>query len=283
MSTALDLIKRSLRILGVLSIGEEPSADEGQDALFALNTMLGGWNTNRLLMLDLDFEEFNLIPGQQDHTIGPGGDFDTAVPVWTKEIFVTDDAGYDRPVEIVDSNFWGNLNSFDLGTNYPSYAYIDQNFPLRTIKFYPTPKKNNKIKIHNLRKLSSLTGLTSNIVAPEGYDRAIIYNLAVEMAPEYGVQLDPIVLDIARKSLGDIKRVNIKPVKAQFDPFLVGRDTWLPITGSADAVNSNPFYFADPAQPQDGDARIRVDQGKMFFEIYDSATETWNEVGAMFE
>lgn len=31
-TTALDLIKRALRLLGVYAIGETPSPDEGQDA-----------------------------------------------------------------------------------------------------------------------------------------------------------------------------------------------------------------------------------------------------------
>lgn len=43
MATALDHIKRSLRLIKAIAAGEEPTAAEGEDALVTLNRMLHGF------------------------------------------------------------------------------------------------------------------------------------------------------------------------------------------------------------------------------------------------
>lgn len=43
MTTARDIIKAALTKIGVVGIGQEPSADEADEALFALNAMMYGW------------------------------------------------------------------------------------------------------------------------------------------------------------------------------------------------------------------------------------------------
>ncbi len=45
MATALDVIKRSMRIIGALSDGENPTAEQAADGLTALQAMLGEWET----------------------------------------------------------------------------------------------------------------------------------------------------------------------------------------------------------------------------------------------
>jgi hypothetical protein len=43
MTTGNDLIKGALKEIGVLAAGEDPSSEEGQDALTILNEMIAGW------------------------------------------------------------------------------------------------------------------------------------------------------------------------------------------------------------------------------------------------
>lgn len=45
MATALDVIKRSMRLIGALAEGEQPTAEQAADALVALQAMLGEWET----------------------------------------------------------------------------------------------------------------------------------------------------------------------------------------------------------------------------------------------
>jgi hypothetical protein len=45
MPTALDLIRRSMRLIGALAEGEVPTAEQSADALVSLRGLLGEWET----------------------------------------------------------------------------------------------------------------------------------------------------------------------------------------------------------------------------------------------
>jgi hypothetical protein len=48
MATALDVIRRSMRLIGALAEGEVPTAEQAADGLTALQSMLGEWETRGL-------------------------------------------------------------------------------------------------------------------------------------------------------------------------------------------------------------------------------------------
>lgn len=45
MATALDVIRRAMRIIGALAEGEVPTAEQSADALLSMQAMLGEWET----------------------------------------------------------------------------------------------------------------------------------------------------------------------------------------------------------------------------------------------
>lgn len=79
-TTALALITRSYKLLGVLQPGETPDAALAQDALVTLNQMLGGWSRQSLTIPSVAREVFGLTANLGVYTMGPGGDFDTSRP-----------------------------------------------------------------------------------------------------------------------------------------------------------------------------------------------------------
>ena len=72
----------------------------------------------------------------------------------------------------------------------------------------------------HLEVWSSLTPfqtLDSEVSLPNGYERAIKFNLAVELAPEYGTTLRPEVAQIANDSLSQIKNTNYRTPRTTSD------------------------------------------------------------------
>ena len=61
------------------------------------------------------------------------------------------------------------------------------------------------------RQFEPLT-LNSEVQLPAGFDRALRYALALELAPEYGRTLDALTVKAAGDSLAAIKRANIRPI-----------------------------------------------------------------------
>ena len=60
------------------------------------------------------------------------------------------------------------------------------------------------------------------LALPPGYERAIKFNLAEELAPEYGTELLPGAIKIANESKKNVIRINSQPVVAQIDPGITG-------------------------------------------------------------
>jgi hypothetical protein len=211
----------SLRKLGVIASSEALSSSEAKDSLSSLNMMLSSWNTNNLTVLGKSFEEFTLIAGQNSYTLGTGGDFNTSVPIKTDAAFIRFGSNAELPMKIIDSKRWGEITTKSSQSTIPSKIYIDNNFPLQTVYLYPTPSEAKTLILHNYRKISSLSSLTTELSFPDGYERAIVYNLAIELAPEYGKTVSMEIAKIASESLANIKRVNIKPREIGVDKALI--------------------------------------------------------------
>lgn len=65
MATALDIIRRSMRLIGALAEDELPSAAQSDDGLAALQAMLGEWETRGLKLgavVDLPLAAATTIP-----------------------------------------------------------------------------------------------------------------------------------------------------------------------------------------------------------------------------
>lgn len=218
MSTALDLIKGSLRKIGALATGENLSAEEGTDALSALNRMLDSWSTQKLLVFGVTIESFSLISGQNSYTIGNGGDFNTEVPIYTDAAFIKVSGGSSEyPLRVYDNYKWGSIQLKETSSDIPQVVYIEHSHPLRKVYVYPTPSVAATLILHNYRQISSISSLSASLSLPKGYEEAMEYNLSKKIAPEYGLSVSAEVDAIARKSLANIKRVNVKPREVRVD------------------------------------------------------------------
>jgi hypothetical protein len=68
--TAQNLINKSLRLLGVLASGETTTADEAQDSLYSLNSIIDSFSANPQYYFCTQAEQFTLVAGQNTYTIG---------------------------------------------------------------------------------------------------------------------------------------------------------------------------------------------------------------------
>jgi hypothetical protein len=60
----------------------------------------------------------------------------------------------------------------------------------------------------SVQELTQPTTLATQLFFPPGYMRAFAYNLAMEIAPEFGVEPSPQVQRIAMTSKRNLKRIN---------------------------------------------------------------------------
>jgi len=70
MATALDVIRRAMRIIGALAEGEVPTAEQSADALLSMQAMLGEWETRGVRLgsvVDATYSTFSTVPVPVTH------------------------------------------------------------------------------------------------------------------------------------------------------------------------------------------------------------------------
>jgi len=210
MATANEQINRALRLLGVLAEGETPSAATSQDALTAMNQMIDSWNTERLSVFCTQDQIFTWPTGEITRTLGPTGNFIGLRPV------LLDDATYYRDpgtnvsfgIKFINQQQYNGIAVKTVTSTYPQVIFVNMGFPDITMTVYPRPTRDLEWHFISVQKLSEPATLATDLTFPPGYLRAFAYNLAMEFAPEFGVEPSEQVKRIAMTSKRNLKRIN---------------------------------------------------------------------------
>jgi hypothetical protein len=208
--TAGDQINRALRLLGVLAEGEPPSAAMSQDALMALNQMIDSWNTERLSTFVTQDQIFIWPAGEISRDLGPSGDFVGNRPI------LMDDATYFRDpgtnvsfgIKFINQQQYDGIAVKTVTSTYPQVCWVNMGFPDVTLTVYPRPTRDLEWHFVSVQELDRPATIDTVLYYPPGYLRAFTYNLAMEIAPEFGVEPSAQVTRIAMTSKRNLKRIN---------------------------------------------------------------------------
>jgi hypothetical protein len=207
-----DLLKSVFRICQVITSGEVlDNTTEEQDAFDALNMLLESWSVDNILIYNTVTNTFNIIQGKNRYSIGIGEDFDMERPSSISGGYLSFQ-GYDAPISIIqEPGYFSYRNKAVRSTPYS--LYYDNSFPVGNIYLYPTPSANASITIASYVSLLKFSTVEDEINLPAAYERAIKYNLALDLAPEYNQELSLLVQAHAINSLKAVKTMSYKPMK----------------------------------------------------------------------
>jgi hypothetical protein len=209
-TTAGDQINGALRLIGQLAEGETPSAATSQDSLTAMNQMLDSWSSERLSVFSTQDQVFSWPPGLKSRTLGPTGDFVGNRPV------LLDDATYFRDpannisfgIKIINQQQYDGIAVKTVTSTYPQVIWLNMDMPNMDMYIYPVPTKVLEWHFISVTELVEPATLATSLIIPPGYLRAFRFNLACEIAAEFGVEPPPSVQRIAMSSKRNIKRIN---------------------------------------------------------------------------
>jgi len=213
LSTTQTLIDRALRLIGAIASGESPTAQESADALVALNSMWESWQTEKPIAYVLQDKTYTLTAGDSTVTLGGTTPNIDARPISIENMFVRDN-GTDYPIQLVDQVRWYAIPDKSTTSNIPQMAYYEPYYAQGILNLYPVPSQANELHVVMIAPLSALASLSATVSLPPGYERALSYNLAIEIAPEYEKQVSQEVAKIASDSLANIKRANKREIKS---------------------------------------------------------------------
>jgi hypothetical protein len=227
--TVGDIIRSSMRKIGVLAAGEPLPADEGDDALETFRDMVSAWSLETLLVPVVGVVTHPLSSGASEYTIGiypepkpvplPVTHIETARPERIIAAFIRDLYGTDYILEIIDTNTFSRISQKTNGSR-PSRFWIRQGWPLNELLFESVPYADEELHLEVIQPLSEIlpaADLTEVINLPPGYQRALEYNLAIDLSDEWGKQVSPTIAIVAVEGKRWLKRSNYRKLVLGMD------------------------------------------------------------------
>jgi hypothetical protein len=225
MTTVYDIIHGALRKIGAIAVGETLSADDGTTGLEQLNGMLDLWSTQHLAVYNNVESVFTLQAGKATYTVGTGGDFNMERPLRLSGAYTRlspTGTTLDYPCDEIDYTRYAAIGLKSQPGPWPKVMYFNTSFPLAQITFWPVPSQGGEFHLWSDMVLSQFVDLTDSVNMPPGYVLALQTNLALLLAPEYGVSPSPDLAEQARSSKKILKALNATPTATStFDGVLV--------------------------------------------------------------
>lgn len=208
-TTAGDQINGALRLIGMLAEGETPTAETSQDALTALNQMIDSWNTERLSVFSTQDQVFTWPSGEIKRTLGPSGNFVGNRPVlFDDATYYKANNGVSYGIKFINQQQYDGIAVKTVTSTFPQVIFVNMTYPNAEMFVYPKPTQDLEWHFISIEELTQPATLATNLAFPPGYLRCFKYNLAVEIATEFGIEPPANVSRIAMASKRNLKRIN---------------------------------------------------------------------------
>lgn len=221
-----DMISYSMRIAGILGVGQVALAQDTADAMTALQLMLKAWRQKRWLVFRLDWNTYPLLIGKQSYQVGPtmtppdfaaGG---TYRPANIQSCFLRQNVGsgpnsypIDFPMRILSSRQEYDRISLKSLQSWPASIYYDPIVPNATLYIWPIPVQTLfslyiawQEDIDFAADQGAATELETYL--PAETEEAIAYNLAMRLIVNYKLPPDQSVAAQARATLNTLRMTN---------------------------------------------------------------------------
>lgn len=222
MATVLDLIADSLLEIGVLAAGEVPTADEANSALRALNRMINAWQAERVYIFQTTRTEWTISANVGTYTVGPGGLVDRSLPVHIDSVMILETAftpNYEIPLRIMTDQDYSEIRIKTQTSLWPQAVWYNRTFPLATLEIWPIPTSSTlKGVLYAPEAVGQFPAVTSTVSLPPAFERLIVKNLALEVAPSYGANVAAQLEAQAKDALAVVLRNYNRMREMRFDP-----------------------------------------------------------------
>lgn len=206
-----DTINGSLRLIGVLAAGEEASPVEHKDALDRFNGMIDSFNIQNLTVSYMQEKVYPTPLSGWTSKVTIGADinniFVETAPMSIQSAFFRDAAGVDFKMTPMGINEWADMVWKNIVA--PPLKYYENYYGHNlSIQFDTVPF--SSYTLHLLCKVPYTGNYkpTDDIDWDYGFEEMLRYQLAVRLAPEYGVQLRQDVVMMAEMLMKNIKKRN---------------------------------------------------------------------------
>lgn len=225
MATVLDYVTDSLLEIGVLAAGEVASAQDGAFALRTLNRLINAWKAERVMIYQTTRTTWTISANDGSYTVGVGGNINVLRPVHIDAVTILDTSltpdAESAPLRLMTDADWAAVSVKVETDTQPTAAWYNPTFSsgFGTLELWPVPTSTTLTGVlYAPEAVAEFSALSSTVSVPPPYERALIKNLALELAPSYRAQVTPELQRQANDSLAVLMRANRRLREMEFDP-----------------------------------------------------------------
>jgi hypothetical protein len=206
------------------------------DALVIVQRMIDTFAADKLTMYQLLRTTKALAIGTASYTVGSGGAINIVRPDKIEDAkLVRNSAAADPvedPIDVFTPQRWAAIPVKTLDGD-PEGVFYDRGWTagLAMLSLYPIPNAaNRQLVLYTMQALIAFADLsTTDYTFPRGYEAAFHYQLAVDLAIEFGRPISDDLRLKQRLSRETIERGNVQPRELSVDAALLapaGFDIW---------------------------------------------------------
>ena len=147
------------------------------------------------------------LTGPAFYTIGNGGTLDTQLPNTITGASMKGTGVVSQTVKVLTAEQWSAFPDKGGAGAYIKGLWYDGDLDSPTIYVAPKPASGT-LELITYQALSTLGTLGAEVTGPQGYELALLANLAVELAPEYGAPVTQELSALANSSLVALTGLN---------------------------------------------------------------------------
>lgn len=204
--TRNNIIESSLRLLGVLEEGVQPTAQAIENASMVLNMMLKDWMTDGIKLWTVTELVIPLNANQTTYTIGPSSiyDLNTNKPLRLIQAFLRNisvNPNVDLPMTIISEQEY-NILGAKKNTGTINTVFYKPYLNHGELKVFLTPNASTvaDYELHmNVQKpIQDITTANQTFDFPQEWYQSLRWGLAAELAADYGLPMDKLAGVIQR-------------------------------------------------------------------------------------
>lgn len=219
-TTGLTVIKAAFELLNVFQPSEQIPQPDAQSALGWLNRMMSGWAQQANTIPSIARHVFPIVSAKAEYSIGIGGELNIVKPANQQSIAAVGLllGASVSPVEIprgyLTDDGWQSIQIKALTNSLFTDLYYNPTFTtagLGTVNLWPVPLDSvNSLVIYVAEALTQFVNLFTVYQIPDGYEDALVYNLARRLYKPWGATIDADTIQMAKNTLGVIQRSNLR-------------------------------------------------------------------------
>jgi len=196
--TVQQIIEGAYRKIGVYAAGETVSPEDMADGLIGFQDLLAELAGEGITVPSYMPEYITMVITKVEYTIGEDGapDKDAVRPNSITSAFIRS-GGYDYPVKVIGEKAYTNIFDKSGSGSRPEFLWYNPVVPNGIVSVWPPPIAADRLYLYYPRQLIDGAALVDDIMItlgiPRNYHNPLVFLLAIDLAPEHGVDVPLVV------------------------------------------------------------------------------------------